>query len=105
MPKWTQKLEEELTLLIKDWLKCNNKTQIDLREHLKAHSSRMPALIESLKKDYALGGIPKVAQKLCQIEDDWRLQSQNNKGTLSEEKEKKDPFNQLDLLLEELRED
>jgi len=105
MPKWTQDLKEELTLLIKDWLKHNGKTQIDLREHLGANSSRMPALLESLKKEYSLGGIPKVAQKLCEVENDWSLQTQNNKENLSAEKESTDPFNQLDLILEELRED
>ncbi len=105
MSKWTQRLEEELTLLIKDWLKHNGKTQVDLRENLKANSSRMPAIIESLRKEFSLGGIPKIAQKLCEIENDWNMQTQNNKETLSEEKETNDPFNQLDLLLEELRED
>ena len=86
MPKWTQKLEEDLTLLIKDWLKHNGKTQVDLREHLKTNSSRMPALIESLRKEYSLGGIPKVAQKLCEIENDWSLQTHKNKEILSGEK-------------------
>ena len=105
MPKWTQKLEEDLTLLIKNWLKHNGKTQVDLREHLKSNSSRMPALIESLRKEYSLGGIPKVAQKLCEIENDWNIQTPNNKNILSGGKEASDPFNQLDLLLEELRED
>ena len=105
MTKWTQILEEELTLLIKDWLKHNGKTQVDLRDQLKSNSSRMPTLIESLRKEYSLGGMQKVAQKLCEIENDWSLQTHKNKEILSGEKETSDPFNQLDLLLEELRED
>ena len=102
MTKWSPKIEEELTALLKDWLKSEGKSQVDLRNSLQASSSRMQSLIEVLKKDYSLGGIPRIADKLCLIENDW-----NQKRKLTKEysvQEKSDPFNQLDLLLEELRE-
>ena len=101
MTKWNKQIEEELTLLIKDWLKNKGRTQLDLRESLQASSSRMPALLEVLRKEYSLGGIPKIAERLCSIETDWAQQE-----TLSPEDQesmKSDPFNQLDLLLEELQ--
>jgi len=31
----------------------------------------MPTLIESLKKDFNSGGIPKIANRLCKVEDLW----------------------------------
>jgi hypothetical protein len=31
----------------------------------------MPTLIESLKKDFSSGGIPKIANRLCEIEALW----------------------------------
>ena len=66
----------------------------------------MPALLETLKKEYLQGGLPKVASRLCIIEESWS----NNKH-LGKEPETStlknpiDPFDQLDLLLEEIRED
>ena len=74
MTKWNKQIEEELTLLIKDWLKNKGRTQLDLRESLQASSSRMPALLEVLRKEYSLGGIPKIAERLCSIENDWAQQ-------------------------------
>ena len=102
MKKWTKSLEEELTLLIKDWLRNKNMTQADLRDALQASSSRMPVLLEILQKDYSSGGIPKVAERLCSIENNWSKEKNSPKV---EGQEKNDPFNQLDLLLEELQED
>tara|TARA_Y100001968_G_C19368017_1_gene723615 strand:- start:707 stop:1021 length:315 start_codon:yes stop_codon:yes gene_type:complete len=101
MKKWTKSLEEEITLLLKDWLKNKNMTQADLRDELKASSSRMPALLEVIQKEYSIGGISKVAKVLCSIENNWY---ERQKDPTKEHKES-DPFNQLDLLLEELQED
>tara|TARA_Y100001968_G_scaffold187355_1_gene171735 strand:- start:2820 stop:3137 length:318 start_codon:yes stop_codon:yes gene_type:complete len=101
MPKWTQQIEEELSLLIKDWLKSQNKSQSELRESLQASSSRMPALLETLKKEFSSGGIPKVAERLCEIENDWSTSKSSSQRINVDS----DPFNQLDLLLEELRDD
>ena len=101
MSKWSKKIEDDLTLLIKDWLKQQNKTQKDLRRSLNASSERMPILIGILQKEYSQGGLPKLVSKLCAIENDWA--TNNN---ISEKKTTtSDPFGQLDLLLEELKED
>ena len=103
MAKWDQKIEDQISFLVKDWLKNKGRSQIDLRESLQASSSRMSSLIEVLKKEYLLGGIPKVAQKLCSIENFWEKQEKLN--SKNEKQPENDPFNQLDLLLEELEED
>ena len=108
MPQWSTQIEEDLTLLLKDWLKAQGRTQADLRTSLQAVSTRMPALIDVLKKEYLKGGLPKIASLLCTIEANWR----NNKETVQKTQEvvdlakpSIDPFDQLDLLLEEIRED
>ncbi|WP_036901135.1 MULTISPECIES: hypothetical protein [Prochlorococcus] len=101
MAKWSKEIEDELTLFIKDWLKQQNKTQKDLKLILNANSERIPALIEVLKKDYLKGGISKLATRLCSIEKTW-----SNKNLIAPKGEvASDPFGQLDLLLEKLKED
>ena len=91
---WSKDIEEELILLIKDWLKQTGRTQSELCQTLNLPSARMPTLIESLKKDFYAGGIPKIANRLCEIEELWI-----NNG---EEKKKKsfelNSSGQLDLL-------
>ena len=103
MKKWTNETEEKITLLVKEWLKNQGRSQVDLRESLQALSSRMPALLEVIKKEYSLGGIAKVAETLCSIETYWSQEEKFKNG--NQEHSKNDPFNQLDLLLEELQED
>ena len=104
--KWTPQLEEELTLIIKDWLKQQGRTQADLKRRLQADSTRMPALLAIFKAEYRQGGITKVADLLCKIEKSW---SSNNLKEIDNNNLKfdndKDPFDQLDLILEEIRED
>ena len=102
MKKWSDEIEAELSLLIKEWLKQHGKTQKDLKLTLGTDSERMPALIKILKKEYLLGGLPKLASKLCTIEENWHKPIQTERTNQSN---KKDPFSQLDLLLEELKED
>ena len=68
---WSKDIEEDLILLIKDWLKQTGRTQSELCQTLNLPSARMPTLIESLKKDFNSGGIPKIANRLCEIEDLW----------------------------------
>ena len=91
---WAKDIEEDLVLLIKDWLRQTGRTQSELCQSLHLPSARMPTLIESLKKDFKSGGIPKLANKLCEVEELW------TKG--GEEKTKKnfdlDSSGQLDLL-------
>ena len=101
MEKWNTQIELEVTLLLKDWLKQKGKTQKDLRNILNASSDIMPSIIDILKKEYSSGGLPKLASILCSIEDKWS----SNKNDLEKAEAKKDPFSQLDLLLEEIQED
>ncbi len=99
---WSQAIEEELGLLVKDWLKLQGKTQADLRERLQSPSSRMPSILETLKKEYKNGGLPKIVDLLCEIESTWKEGQGNIKG---ETDKSNDPFNQMDLLLKEILED
>ena len=69
--RWSKDIEEDLILLIKDWLKQTGRTQSELCQTLNLPSARMPTLIESLKKDFNSGGIPKVANRLCEVEELW----------------------------------
>ena len=100
MISWSKRVEDELALLIKDWLKQHGRTQADLGECLESESSRMPALIETIKKEYSQGGFPKLVSRLCQVEKEWST----SKTTNPISKENLNSFGQLDLLLEELRE-
>ena len=69
--RWSKDIEEDLVLLIKDWLRQTGRTQSELCQSLHLPSARMPTLIESLKKDFSSGGIPKIANRLCEIEALW----------------------------------
>ena len=69
--RWSKDIEEDLILLIKDWLKQTGRTQSELCQTLNLPSARMPTLIESLKKDFYAGGIPKIANRLCEVEELW----------------------------------
>ena len=101
MTKWNKEIEEEITLLVKDWLKQKKKTQKDLKRILNARSERMPVLVETLKLEYSTGGLAQLLKVLCTAEEYWE---QGNQIKLGEEIIS-DPFGQLDLLLEELKED
>ena len=69
--RWSKEIEEELILLIKDWLKQTGRTQSELCHMLNLPSARMPTLIQSLKKEFNSGGITKVANRLCDVEELW----------------------------------
>ena len=106
MTQWSEQTEEDLTLLLKEWLKSKGRTQADLKRSLQAESSRVQSLLQVLKKDYLNGGLPEVAAHLCEIEANWS----NNKDPYTEDEintleRSIDPCDQLDLLLEEIRED
>ncbi len=101
MAKWNKEIEEEITLLVKDWLKQNKKTQKDLKRFLNASSERMPVLIDTLRIEFSKGGLPQLVSILCAAEDSWAESNQINRS----EADLSDPFGQLDLLLEELKED
>lgn len=101
MSIWSEQIEEEITFLLKEWLKQQGRTQADLKRSLQAQSTRMPALLEALQKEYRLGGLPKLAAMLCQIEDEWA----ENQDLPPAADQSADPFGQLDLLLQEIRDD
>ena len=101
MAKWSQQIEEELILLLKDWLKQKGRAQADLAQSLRVNSTRMPSIIEELKKDFLHGGIPKIANRLCEIEFLWSKDT----NLIKPKETASNPLEQLDLLLEEINED
>ena len=92
--RWSKEIEEDLVLLIKDWLRQTGRTQSELCQSLHLPSARMPTLIESLKKDFSSGGIPKIANRLCEIEELWT----QGVGEKSKEIFNLNSTGQLDLL-------
>ena len=92
--RWSKKTEEDLIILIKDWLRQTGRTQSELCQSLNLPSARMPTLIESLKKDFNSGGIPKIATRLCEVEELWK----NDKGGKTKKKIELNSSGQLDLL-------
>ena len=91
---WSKDIEEDLILLIKDWLKQTGRTQSELCQTLNLPSARMPTLIESLKKDFNSGGIPKIANRLCEVEELWT----NGAGGKIKKSFELNSSGQLDLL-------
>ena len=110
MTRWSRELEDDLAALLKDWLKQQGRTQSDLRRSLRAASARMPALMEVLEREHVLGGMPRLAERLCAIEAEWAADpgsSANGDGDSEAvaTQSSGDPFGQLDLLLREIRDD
>ena len=91
---WSKEVEEDLILLIKDWLRQTGRTQSELYQNFNLPSSRLPTLIEFLKKDFISGGIPKVASRLCEVEELW----ENAKGEKTNKNLELNSSGQLDLL-------
>ena len=100
MSGWTPQFEADLTLLLKDWLKQQGRTQADLRRNLRAVSTRM---LEVLEREHKLRGLAGLADRRCSVEAEWHGQPANDSagGARAED----DPFGQLDLLLQEIRDD
>ena len=92
--RWSKDIEEDLIFFIKDWLRQTGKTQSELCQSLNLPSSRMPTLIDSLKKDFSSGGIPKVANRLCKVEELWK----NEEGGTIKKSLELNSSGQLDLL-------
>jgi hypothetical protein len=95
---------EDLQTFLKDWLRHTGRTQADLRRALRAHSIRMPVLIEELHRIHQQQGLVALAERLCGIEALW----QGEDTGLPESEEERDSLlevslGQLDLLLEEIR--
>ena len=92
---WSKEIEEDLILLIKDWLRQVGKTQSELCQSLNLTSARIPTLIDFLKKDFMSGGIQKIANQLCEVEALW---TKNEGGKSMNKNVKLDTSGQLDLL-------
>ncbi|MEB3332444.1 MAG: hypothetical protein VKI83_08140 [Synechococcaceae cyanobacterium] len=90
---------EELQAFLRDWLRHSGRTQSDLRRALRAASIRMPVLIDALHGIYRQGGLVALAERLCGIEALWQLEDE------ADPRDHHDPLGQLDLLLEEIRQD
>ena len=108
MTRWSRDLEDDLAALLKDWLKQQGRTQSDLRRSLRATSTRMPALMEVLQREHGLGGMPRLAARLCAIEAEWAADPGHPDHADSDagsSQSNADPFGQLDLLLREIRDD
>ena len=91
---WSKELEEDLILLIKDWLRQIGRTQSELCQSLNLPSARVQTLIDYLKKEFITGGIPKVVTRLCEIEGSWT----NFEETKSKKSIEINTSAQLDLL-------
>ena len=99
-------MEDELVVVLKDWLKHQGRTQADLRRSLRASSTRMPALLEVLEREHRQGGLPKLAARLCAIDAEWSQTPGSIEATDGTAiNDAHDPFGQLDLLLQEIRDD
>ena len=99
---WSKEIEQDLILLVKDWLRQTGRTQSELCKSLNLPSSRIPTLIDFLKKDFLSGGIPQIAKRLCDIEALWKG---DEEGT-SKKKKKIELTNSAQLdLLDEICED
>ena len=91
---WSKEIEKDLILLIKDWLKQTGRTQSELCQSLNLTSTRIPILLDFLKQDFISGGIPKIANRLCEIEALWTKEE----GSTSKKKIELNTSAQLDLL-------
>ncbi len=92
--RWSEEIEEDLILLVKDWLKQTGRTQSELCQSLNLPSARIPTLINFLKKDFISGGIPKIAKRLCEVEELWT----NDERGQTEKSLDLNSSGQLDLL-------
>ena len=98
---------DDLHTFVKDWLRHAGRTQADLRRALRAGSVRMPVLLDALEHTYRQGGLTELVHQLCAIEADWH--SEDRVAVLGELDKEPGAFagslEQLDLLLQEIRQD
>tara|TARA_Y100001968_G_scaffold327943_1_gene374081 strand:+ start:469 stop:804 length:336 start_codon:yes stop_codon:yes gene_type:complete len=92
---WSKDIEEDLIFFIKDWLRQTGRTKSELCQRLNLPSSKLATLIDYLKKDFISGGIPKIANRLCEIEAFW---TKDELKILTEKKIESSSSGQLDLL-------
>ena len=99
---------DDLQSFLKDWLRHSGRSQSDLRRALRTASIRMPVLLEELLRIQANEGLAGLAEKLCSIEALWCQEDQGEEHSLADlagADLEADPLGQLDLLLEEIRQE
>jgi hypothetical protein len=98
---------DDLQSFLKDWLRHSGRSQSDLRRALRTASIRMPVLLEELMRIQSSEGIAGLAEKLCSIEALWCQEDQGEHPLAdpSGDALEVDPLGQLDLLLEEIRQE
>lgn len=102
MASLTADNREDLQVFLKDWLRHCGRTQADLRRALRASSIRMPVLVEELERIHSAGGLPALAERLCEIEGHWQNEDDGSDAAIDRVE---DSFSQLDMLLQEIRGD
>jgi hypothetical protein len=96
---------EDLQSFLKDWLRHTGRTQADLRRALQAASIRMPVLLEVLQRTHSREGLPGLAQQLCGVEELWQNEDGAGQSDGAGLSGLEDPLGQLDLLLQEIRQE
>jgi hypothetical protein len=104
-PPLTETQLDDLQNFLKDWLRHNGRTQADLRRALRATSIRMPALLEVLQRIHSQQGLSGLAERLCGIEDLWCGEDGAAGNGVRTVPGLDESLGQLDLLLQEIRED
>ncbi len=93
MKKLSKQEEQDLINFIKEWLKSHGYNQKDLANALSLKSSRISEITFKVKEFYKKGGMFNIAKNLILIEQNWL----NNQQNTSQEDQKTQPYNQLDL--------
>jgi hypothetical protein len=83
---------DDLQAFLKDWLRHTGRTQADLRRALQASSIRMPVLLEALERTHSQQGLAGLAEDA-------------GEGGRALGLDLSDSLGQLDLLLQEIRQD
>jgi hypothetical protein len=98
---------DDLQSFLKDWLRHSGRSQSDLRRALRTASIRMPVLLEELSRIQASEGLAGLAEKLCSIEALWCQEDlgEHPLAVVAGEAPEVDHLGQLDLLLEEIRQE
>ena len=96
---------DDLQAFLKDWLRHNGRTQADLRRALRASSIRMPVLVDVLQRIHNQHGLSGLAEKLCGIEDLWFGEEGGFDDADTKAAAFDDSLGQLDLLLQEIRDE
>ncbi len=105
MATLTSEQLDDLQAFLKDWLRHTGRTQADLRRALHAASIRMPVLLEVLLRTYGQRGLPGLAEQLCGVEELWRSEDAAGGADGEGLPGLEDSLGQLDLLLQEIRQD